>query len=105
MNSFIVCAAHNDNVPSNFRLRAKTFRSIFGMLNTSWQWGTSSSNVFTTQLPHRITRTWWQLGQKYRTLQEKATVRDYTIKGQPETTFQNYPFFPPTLFTGIRYYS
>ena len=95
MISFIVFAAHNDNAPSNCRFRANAFRRIFGMLNTSWQWGTSSSSVFTTQSPHRITRTWWQLGQKYRPLQENATRKSFLQLSQytRQNPFSNRPQF------------
>lgn len=42
-------------------------------MNTYWRWGTGASTSSATQAPNGSTRFWWQEGQKYRPLHEKAS--------------------------------
>lgn len=69
------------SLPSSARLRAKIGRSRRGMVNTYCRCGTGASTFVSTHSPYASTLFWWQLGQKYRALHEKA--RMYLPAGNP----------------------
>jgi len=57
------------------RRLAKIDRSMRGTVNTYCLCGTGASTLASTHSPYASTLFWWQLGQKYRTLQEKARMK------------------------------